>query len=60
MVILFQDLARERLGSGETVTSGGSGFGVMALLVGIERGYITREQGVERMLKILNFLKTQC
>ena len=42
-------LARERLGSGETVTSGGSGFGVMALLVGVERGYITREQGVERM-----------
>ena len=29
----------------------------MALLVGVERGYITREQGVERMLKILNFLK---
>lgn len=50
-------LSRERLGSNETVTSGGSGFGLMALLVGIERGYITREQGVERMLKILNFLK---
>jgi hypothetical protein len=50
-------LSRERLGSGETVTSGGSGFGLMVLLVGIERGYITREQGVERMLKILNFLK---
>ncbi|MEO8231973.1 MAG: glucoamylase family protein [Ignavibacteriota bacterium] len=50
-------LARERFGSGETVTSGGSGFGLMALLVGVERGYISREQGVERMLKILNFLK---
>ncbi len=50
-------LSRERFGSGETVTSGGSGFGLMALLVGIERGYITRDQGVERMLKILNFLK---
>lgn len=52
-------LARERLGSGETVTIGGSGFGVMALLVGIERDFIKREQGVERMLKILNFLNTQ-
>jgi hypothetical protein len=31
-------LARERLGSGEIVTTGGSGFGVMALLVGIENG----------------------
>jgi len=50
-------LSRERLGSNETVTSGGSGFGLMALIVGVEREYITREQGIERMLKILNFLK---
>jgi hypothetical protein len=49
-------LTRERFGSGNTVTSGGSGFGVMALLVGIEREFIKREQGVERMLKILTFL----
>jgi len=49
-------LSRERLNSGETVTSGGSGFGLMALLVGIERGYISREEGVKRMLKILTFL----
>lgn len=49
-------LSRERLGSGETVTSGGSGFGVMALLAGIHRGYITRQQGIERMLTILRFL----
>jgi hypothetical protein len=40
------------------VTSGGGGFGVMAILVGIERGFITREQGVERFEKILNFLET--
>lgn len=40
------------------VTSGGSGFGVMAILVGIERGYITRDQAVERFEKILNFLET--
>jgi hypothetical protein len=49
-------LSRERLGSGQTVTSGGSGFGVMALLVGIERGYISRQEGTERILKILRFL----
>jgi hypothetical protein len=49
-------LARERLGSGNTVTSGGSGFGIMAILVGVERGFITRDEGVERLLKILNFL----
>lgn len=40
------------------VTSGGSGFGFMAILVGIERGFITREQAVERYEKILTFLET--
>lgn len=40
------------------VTSGGSGFGIMAILVGIERGFITREQGLERYEKMLNFLET--
>ena len=38
------------------VTSGGSGFGVMAIVVGVERNYITREQAVDRLLKITNFL----
>ena len=42
-------LARERSNrTPETVTVGGSGFGVMALIVGIERCFITREQGAER------------
>lgn len=40
------------------VTSGGSGFGVMAILVGVERGFITREQGRERLEKIVHFLET--
>ena len=50
-------LARERLGSDETVTIGGSGFGLMAIPVGISRGFITREQGAEHALKTVNFLK---
>ena len=49
-------LSRERLNSGDIVTSGGSGFGIMAIPVGIERGFITREEGAERMLKIATFL----
>lgn len=49
-------LSRERNTSGNTVTSGGSGFGLMALLVGIERGYISRDEGTSRLLKILTFL----
>ncbi|SMD46156.1 hypothetical protein SAMN00777080_4837 [Aquiflexum balticum DSM 16537] len=39
------------------VTSGGGGFGVMAILVGIERGFITRKQGLERLEKIVTFLE---
>lgn len=51
-------MTRERNTSENTVTSGGSGFGLMAIPVGIERGYITREQGIEKTLKILDFLDT--
>ncbi|HLO60864.1 MAG TPA: glucoamylase family protein [Bacteroidales bacterium] len=39
------------------VTSGGSGFGIMAILVGIERNFITRTEGYNRLLHIVNFLK---
>ncbi len=39
------------------VTSGGSGFGLMAILTGIERGFITREEGVERLAHIVEFLE---
>lgn len=49
-------LTRERLGSGDVVTSGGSGFGLMAILVGIERNFITRQEGFERLNTIVNFL----
>lgn len=38
------------------VTTGGSGFGVAGLIVGMERGFITREAGVERLHKIVDFL----
>jgi len=49
-------LARERLNSNDIVTLGGSGFGMMAIPMAIERGFITRAQGLERMNKIVNFL----
>ena len=39
------------------VTSGGTGFGVMALLVGIERGFITRTEGAKRLTRIVGFLE---
>ncbi|MFT5765137.1 MAG: hypothetical protein ACI8X3_002574, partial [Saprospiraceae bacterium] len=42
----------------DVVTSGGTGFGVMAILVGIERGFITREQGYQRLKKLTEWLTT--
>ena len=41
-----------------TVTIGGSGFGIMALLTGMNRGFISRSQGRERLEKIVQFLDT--
>jgi hypothetical protein len=39
------------------VTTGGSGFGVMAILVGIQRGFITRQEGYVHLRKIAGFLQ---
>lgn len=39
------------------ITSGGSGFGLMAILTGIERGFISREEGLARFQKMVTFLK---
>lgn len=50
-------LARERNTSNETVTTGGSGFGIMAIVTGVNRNFITRAQGLTRMQTIAGFLK---
>jgi hypothetical protein len=51
-------MARERNTSGDIVTSGGTGFGIMALIVGIERDFITRTEGLTRMKKIVSYLES--
>jgi hypothetical protein len=51
-------MARERNTSGDLVTAGGSGFGLMAIVVGIERGFVSRSDGLQRLNRILNFLET--
>jgi hypothetical protein len=38
------------------ITSGGTGFGVMAILVGIERKFISRQEGFERLTKLVDRL----
>ncbi|HIO26325.1 MAG TPA: beta-glucosidase, partial [Flavobacteriaceae bacterium] len=54
-------MARERYHPNEsnssTVTTGGTGFGLMALIVGVERGYISRSEAVQQFSTIANFLE---
>ena len=38
------------------IATGASGFGMMTILVGVERGFITREQAADRFLRITDFL----
>jgi exo beta-1,2-glucooligosaccharide sophorohydrolase (non-reducing end) len=44
-------------GDDRIVATGATGFGIMALLVGTERGFITREQSLARLQKIVGFLE---
>jgi hypothetical protein len=50
-------MALERTSSPSTVTIGGSGFGLAAFPVAVERGWITRDQSTRRLQKILSFLE---
>jgi hypothetical protein len=50
-------MARERNTSGDIITTGGSGFGIMAIVTGVERGWITRDAAVDRMIQIISFLQ---
>lgn len=56
-------LARERYHTDNpahdatTVTTGGSGFGLMTILVGIKNGHIPRAEAVTRLTTALNFLQ---
>ncbi|MCL6523058.1 MAG: beta-glucosidase [Thermoflavifilum sp.] len=53
-------MARERSNSGDICTTGGTGFGIMAILVGIERNWISRTDGLNRIQQIVHFLSTSC
>lgn len=50
-------MARERNASGDVITSGGTGFGLMALVVATERGWITRADALQHFLKVISFLQ---
>ena len=51
-------LALENIpGDSGLIAGGASGFGIMAILVGAERGFVTREAAAERILRITKFLE---
>ena len=52
-------LARERSNdiNGDIVTTGGTGFGLLSLVVGAERGFIPRERAVDIITKTVTFLE---
>lgn len=53
-------MARERTTSGDVVTTGGTGFGVMAMIAAAERGFISKNDALSRIQKIVTFLDTKC
>ncbi|MEO6905899.1 MAG: glucoamylase family protein [Ginsengibacter sp.] len=57
----YSEMSRERSNTSfdygsEVVTTGGTGFGVMALIVGVERKWLPRDSVTKRILKMLRFL----
>jgi exo beta-1,2-glucooligosaccharide sophorohydrolase (non-reducing end) len=51
-------MARENIpGDDRIVATGASGMGICALIVGVDRHFITRDQGLERLNKIVSFLE---
>jgi len=51
-------LARDRFGGNDDwIATGGSGFGAMAIVVAVERGWIGREAAVDRLHLMLAFLE---
>ncbi len=52
-------MARERNTSGDLVTTGGTGFGVMSMLAAVNRGFITRVQARDRIRTMVTFLQTK-
>ena len=56
---MARDRANERTGDENTlVCSGGTGFGVMSMIVAVERGWVPRGDVLARLAKILSFLES--
>ena len=53
-------MTRENIpGDDRIVATGASGFGIMSLVVGVDRNFITRDEGVERLTKDRELSRTR-
>jgi hypothetical protein len=50
--------SEERHYDNEIVTTGGTGFGIMAIIAGVERGFVERAAAIEQLTRMVNFLDT--
>lgn len=54
---MARERSNENFGYGnETVTTGGTGFGIMSVIVAVERKWINRDTAAKFLLKMVNFL----
>ncbi len=44
--------------SNDVVTTGGTGFGIMAMIAGVQREFISREEALAQLTDMVNFLDT--
>ena len=52
-------MSRERISTPDIVTTGGTGFGVMAMISAVERGFITRQEAAVKVNQIASFLNNK-
>lgn len=53
-------MALERSSTPTTCTTGGTGFGIMAIIAAVKRQFITKADGLARVEKIVQFLTDKC
>jgi len=53
-------MARERNSSGDVCTTGGTGFGIMSMIVAASRNFVSRADALARIQKIVSFYKNNC
>ncbi len=53
-------MARERNSSGDVCTTGGTGFGIMSMIAAANRNFVSRNDVLNRIQKIVSFYKSSC